>query len=70
MLHDRLEPPTRQLVAAQQVLIGVALLELGASNGIEIAHQILSMRGELENYYNNEISNIKSDVGAFKILIQ
>ncbi len=29
------------LVTAQQVLVGVALLELGASNDIGIAHQIL-----------------------------
>ncbi|GAJ69587.1 bacteriophage f237 ORF9 [Vibrio sp. JCM 18904] len=42
MRHDRLELPTGQLVTAQQVLIGgVALLELGASNDIKVAHQIL-----------------------------
>ncbi|TOE91473.1 regulator, partial [Vibrio parahaemolyticus] len=41
MRHDRLELPTGQLVTAQQVLIGVALLELGASSDIKIAHQIL-----------------------------
>lgn len=41
MRHDRLELPTGQLVTAQQVLVGVALLELGASNDIAIAHQIL-----------------------------
>ncbi|EXJ27967.1 hypothetical protein D050_4180 [Vibrio parahaemolyticus VPCR-2009] len=33
--------PTGQLVTAQQVLIGVALLELGASNDLKVAHQIL-----------------------------
>ncbi|HDY8167883.1 TPA: phage protein [Vibrio vulnificus] len=41
MRHDRLELPTGQRVTAQQVLIGVALLELGASNDMEVAHQIL-----------------------------
>ncbi|EHK0751570.1 phage protein [Vibrio parahaemolyticus] len=41
MRHDRLELPTGQLVTAQQVLIGVALLELGASNDIKVAHKIL-----------------------------
>ncbi len=41
MRHDRLELPTGQLVTAQQVLIGVALLELGSSHDIEIAHRIL-----------------------------
>ncbi|MCS0376599.1 regulator [Vibrio diabolicus] len=41
MRHDRLELPTGQLVTAQQVLIGVALLELGASNDIKIAHKII-----------------------------
>ncbi|EJE4561335.1 phage protein [Vibrio parahaemolyticus] len=41
MRHDRLELPTGQLVTAQQVLIGVALLELGASNDLKIAHEIL-----------------------------
>ena len=39
--HDRLELPTGQLLTAQQVLIGVALLELGASSDTNIAHQIL-----------------------------
>lgn len=41
MRHDRLELPTGQRVTPQQVLIGVALLELGASSDIEVAHQIL-----------------------------
>ncbi|WP_188010183.1 phage protein [Vibrio parahaemolyticus] len=41
MRHDRLELPTGQLVTAQQVLIGVALLELGASNDVKISHLIL-----------------------------
>lgn len=41
MRHDRLELPTGQVVTAQQVLVGVALLELGASNDAKIAHKIL-----------------------------
>ncbi|ENC6707381.1 phage protein [Vibrio harveyi] len=41
MRHDRLELPTGQLVTAQQVLIGVALLEIGAYDDIKKAHQIL-----------------------------
>ncbi|EHK8977855.1 phage protein [Vibrio vulnificus] len=41
MRHDRLELPTGQLVTAQQVLIGVALLELGAPNDMSIAHRVL-----------------------------
>ncbi len=50
MRHDRLELPTGQLVTAQQVLIGVALLELGASNDIKIAQQILKYARALKNY--------------------
>ena len=49
MRHDRLELPTGQLVTAQQVLIGVALLELGASNDIKIAHHILKYARVLKN---------------------
>ena len=41
MRHDRLELPIGQRVTAQQVLIGVVLLELGASNDMAVAHQIL-----------------------------
>ncbi|USD48421.1 MULTISPECIES: regulator [Vibrio] len=41
MRYDRLELPTGQLVTAQQVLIGIALLELGASNDIGVARKIL-----------------------------
>ena len=41
MRHARLELPTGQRVTAQQVLIGVTLLELGASTDMAIAHQIL-----------------------------
>ncbi|HCM0709764.1 TPA: phage protein [Vibrio parahaemolyticus] len=41
MRHDRLELPTGQLVTAQQILIGVALLELGASKDLKVAHNTL-----------------------------
>lgn len=41
MRHDRLELPTEQLVTAQQALIGVVLLELGASNDVKVSHEIL-----------------------------
>ncbi|EJG1117176.1 phage protein [Vibrio parahaemolyticus] len=44
MRHDRLELPT-----AQQVLIGVALLELGASNDVKILHQILKYARALKS---------------------
>lgn len=40
MRHDRLKLTTGQLVTAQQVLIGVALLALGVSTDIEVTHQI------------------------------
>lgn len=49
MKHDRLELPTGQLVIAQQVLIGVALLGLGAANDIEVAHQIFKYARVLKN---------------------
>lgn len=49
MRHDCLELPTGQRVTAQQVLIGVALLELGASNDSELAHQILKYARVLKN---------------------
>lgn len=32
MHYDRLEPPTGQLVTAQQVLTGIALLEMSSPN--------------------------------------
>ncbi|MCE7615549.1 regulator [Vibrio fluvialis] len=41
MRYDRLELPTGQLATAQQVLLGLALLELGASSDIRVAHNIL-----------------------------
>lgn len=42
MRHDRLELLTGQLVKAQQVLIGIVLLEIGANYDIKKAHQALS----------------------------
>ena len=41
MHHDRLELPTGQLVTAQQVLTGIALLEIGALTDLEAAGQVL-----------------------------
>lgn len=41
MQHDRLELPTRLLVTAQQVLTGIALLEIGALMDLEAAGQVL-----------------------------
>ena len=49
MRHDRLELPTGQLVTARQIMIGVALLELGASNDPKIAHRILKYARILKN---------------------
>ncbi|MET2954469.1 regulator [Vibrio harveyi] len=54
MRHDRLELPTGQLVTAQQVLIGVALLELGASDDSEVAHRILKYARVLKNMVQNK----------------
>ncbi len=50
MRHDRLDLPTGQRVTAQQVLIGVALLELGASNDSEVAHRILKYPRAYKEY--------------------
>lgn len=41
MTYDRLELPTGQRVTAQQIIIGIALLELGAPNEVYISHKIL-----------------------------
>ncbi|MFW1208004.1 regulator [Vibrio parahaemolyticus] len=41
MHYDRLELPTGQLVTAQQVLTGIALLEIGALTDLEAAGQVL-----------------------------
>ncbi|HDY8020428.1 TPA: regulator [Vibrio vulnificus] len=41
MHHDRLELPTGNLVSAQQVLAGIALLEIGALTDLEVAGKLL-----------------------------
>ncbi|ELP3329372.1 MULTISPECIES: phage protein [Vibrio harveyi group] len=51
MRHDRLELPTGQLVTAQQVLIGVALLEIGASEDSKLAYKVLKYARALKNMY-------------------
>ncbi|HHP0468045.1 TPA: regulator [Vibrio harveyi] len=49
MHHDRLELPTGQFVTAQQVLTGIALLEIGALTDLEAAGQILKYARALKN---------------------
>ncbi|EGQ9127134.1 MULTISPECIES: phage protein [Vibrio harveyi group] len=39
--YDRLELPTGQLVTAQQVLTGIALLEIGAKSDVDTARELL-----------------------------
>ncbi|EOW3713732.1 regulator [Vibrio fluvialis] len=41
MHHDKLELPTGRLVTAQQVLTGLALLEIGALTDLEVAGKLL-----------------------------
>ncbi|MDW1522140.1 regulator [Vibrio sp. Vb5032] len=41
MHYDRLELPTGQLVTAQQILTGIALLEIGALTDLEAAGKVL-----------------------------
>ncbi|EGR0056371.1 phage protein [Vibrio vulnificus] len=41
MRYDKLELPTGQLVSAQQVLTGIALLEIGAKTDLEISSLVL-----------------------------
>lgn len=41
MHYDRLELPTGQLVSAQQILTGIALLEIGALTELEAARRVL-----------------------------
>ena len=48
MHHDRLELPTGQLVTAQQVLTGVALLEIGALTDLEAAGKVLKYARKLK----------------------
>ncbi|EPU5971560.1 regulator [Vibrio alginolyticus] len=49
MHYDRLELPTGQLVTAQQILTGIALLEIGAMTDLEVAGQILKYARVLKN---------------------
>ncbi|EMH3443315.1 phage protein [Vibrio harveyi] len=50
MRHDRLELPTGQLVTAQQILIGIALLELGSPEDLRNAHRLLKHARALKKY--------------------
>ncbi len=49
MHFDRLELPTGQLVTAQQILTGLALLEIGALNDIQIARILMKYARSLKN---------------------
>ncbi|ELX4205569.1 phage protein [Vibrio vulnificus] len=49
MHFDKLELPTGQFVTAQQVLTGIALLEIGASPDLEIASRLLRYARALKN---------------------
>ncbi|HCG7910527.1 TPA: phage protein [Vibrio parahaemolyticus] len=41
MHYDKLELPTGQLVTAQQILTGIALLEIGSANDLKVSHKLL-----------------------------
>ncbi|EHR0760532.1 phage protein [Vibrio parahaemolyticus] len=47
--YDRLELPTGQLVTAQQVLTGIALLEIGAASDQILASKLLKYARVLKN---------------------
>ncbi|OEA76718.1 hypothetical protein BBM67_10720 [Vibrio parahaemolyticus] len=49
MHYDRLELPTGQLVTAQQVLTGIALLEIGALTDLEAAGRVLKYARALKD---------------------
>ncbi len=49
MRYDKLELPTGKLVSPQQVLIGVALLELGEESDIKTARKILKYARSLKD---------------------
>ncbi|EIZ0688954.1 phage protein [Vibrio parahaemolyticus] len=49
MHHDHLELPTGQLVTAQQVLTGIALLEIGGLTDLKTARQVLKYARALKN---------------------
>lgn len=52
MHYDRLELPTGQLVTAQQILTGIALLEIGALTDLEAAGQVLKYARALKSIMN------------------
>lgn len=54
MHYDRLELPTGQLVTAQQVLTGIALLEIGALTDLEAAGQVLKYARALKEIMVNK----------------
>ncbi|EJI1384881.1 phage protein [Vibrio alginolyticus] len=49
MHYDRLELPTGQLVTAQQILTGLALLEIGADGDMFILHKLLKYSRSLKS---------------------
>lgn len=49
MHYDRLELPTGQLVTAQQVLTGIALLEIGCQSDLDTAAKLLKYSRVLKN---------------------
>lgn len=49
MHHDKLELPTAQLITAQQVLTGIALLEVRALTDLEAAGQMLKYARALKD---------------------
>ncbi|EHH0748503.1 regulator [Vibrio vulnificus] len=51
MRHDKLELPTGQLVTAQEVLAGIALLEISAPDDVKVRSRLLK--------YARAISKIK-----------
>ncbi|WP_411197962.1 regulator [Vibrio sp. EA2] len=49
MHYDKLELPTGQLVTAQQVLTGIALLEIGSKTDLDTAGRVLKYARALKN---------------------
>lgn len=49
MHYDRLELPTGQMVTAQQVLTGIALLEIGCQSDLDTAAKLLKYSRALKN---------------------
>ncbi|EGR1568856.1 TPA: phage protein [Vibrio parahaemolyticus] len=47
MHHDRLELPTGQLVTAQQVLTGIAILEIGSEQDLKTSRVLLKIAKEI-----------------------